>query len=205
MPTTPIRYASSADGNTGTGAAWNTPTGANAVGGSTSNLLSNVLGAGFSSARLRVINFPDFATDIPSGATIDGIEVIVAGFSSTTDFISISEVYLQKAGVDAGSNGVVSTQLVATAGGSSRTYGGVANLWGTTWSRADLINAQFAAFIRAYNGSPKFANLTRIDLDSIGVRVTYTGGSGGGGGSGASAIAAAVASQKLGMQLRIGV
>ena len=56
---------------------------------------------------------------------------------------------------------------------TTRTLGGTANLWGRTWTAADLANANFR--VRVTNA----ANSTSRDfsLDWIAVRVTHHGGS----------------------------
>lgn len=175
MPTTPIRYASQAGFYSSPGSAgWEGASNANALGGGVATIIGGQLTAGATSRRLRVYNFPDFATDIPDGATINGIEVILSGFTLSGMDAFISTVQLEKAGVAVGSNLAIAPYQYSSAGGTSKTYGGVSVLWGTTWDKADLTNAGFGVVIRVTNPNDESDIGNSISVDAIGVRPTFT-------------------------------
>ncbi|MGE0371944.1 MAG: hypothetical protein AB7Q01_08660 [Gammaproteobacteria bacterium] len=107
---------------------------------------------------------------IPSGATIDGIEVEVersrSGGSSVTD----ERVRIVKAGTVGSTDKAVGTAWPTSDG--SRTYGGAADLWGESWAVADLEAADTGVAL-AVNLSAGFGTVT-ARIDRIRVTVHYT-------------------------------
>jgi hypothetical protein len=91
-----------------------------------------------------------FGFSIPAGATIIGIQLDVDE-GSFGDSISSTHIRLLKAGVAAGSNkaGVPASGIEWLSGGNNVTYGGSADLWGTTWTASDINNANFGAAVVA--------------------------------------------------------
>lgn len=130
-----------ASGNAGAGAdnaavgtvAWNSPS---SIVGSSGNTGATITTSGTS----HYLEGTAFGLAIPSGATILGIQLaiphLVSAFSSAQD----SGVYLLKAGSVVGSNHSVGASLV---GNSTLVYGSSTDLWGTTWSPADINNSGF--------------------------------------------------------------
>lgn len=108
-----------------------------------------------------------FGFAIPANATIAGIVVkaYVAGTGSIYDFHS----FLVKAGVLVGTNHAAHSHWGAII--APQSYGGAADLWGTTWTPADINNAGFGALISpaADFGAPGTAN-----IDYISIQVYYT-------------------------------
>jgi hypothetical protein len=114
--------------------------------------------------------FFNYGITIPAGATIDGIEVrLDAKVDSTSGSPRMCVELSWDGGVSwtaAQATPTLSTSM------TTRMLGGAANLWGRTWSAADLANANFR--VRITNA----ANSTSRDfsLDWIAVRVTHHGG-----------------------------
>ncbi len=118
-----------------------------------------------------------FGFGIPSGATIDGIEVISeTGCDNAGNNCSTNVTYINALSWDGGaswtSNKTVAFSLRADA---DRTLGGPADTWGRAWSDSELSNANFRARVSFSNT----ASTRHGRLDFLRVRVTYTAGGGG--------------------------
>lgn len=107
---------------------------------------------------------------IPALATITGIVVkalVDAGDSAD------NSIRLYKAGVLAGTDHAVRSNLWPSAAPGYIAWGGNSDLWGTTWTPTDINNAGFGAAISATNetvlDSPAIAN-----VDYVSITVYYT-------------------------------
>lgn len=123
-----------------------------------------------------------FGFAIPSGATINGITVEVdrksSGISSEDKLIQ-----LYKAGVLVGLNKASTTDY--TTSDVTATYGGAADLWGTTWTHTDINSATFGIGFQ----SQQVGSASRtISVDFVRITIDYTEGGGGGGGGGPNRI-----------------
>lgn len=167
MPTTAITPGTSADGNTGSGgASW---VDADNINNSTPGTEATItIPPGDQSRLLRMLS-PDLSA-IPDTATIGGIEVIVsAGLNSGLD-----RLYLQKSGTNVGSNkaGEFAPSIGSTIKGiAAYAYGGASELWGTTWTPAQL-KSGFSVAIGIPNLNPKFGASRSAAF--VRVRVNYT-------------------------------
>lgn len=118
----------------------------------------------------------DFNMNVPAGATINGIQV---GYTSRADpgrdspyggNISCGECYLMKNLVRVGSNQANPYNWASSWGGP--VSGGAANLWGTTWTAAEINSNQFGvSFVvnQGFNG-----NSTYAWVDCFWIKVYYT-------------------------------
>lgn len=107
---------------------------------------------------------------VPSDATIDGIVLEVerratGSGSATTD----SSVRLLKAGSPTGQNKASGAVWPTTDG--TATYGSPTDLWGTTWTPAEVNAGDFGAVLSATN--PSAANAA-LRVDFLRVTVHYT-------------------------------
>jgi hypothetical protein len=132
-PLAPANVATNA-GNGGT-VAWTNPL--NAI--SSNNVYATVASSTALSQRLTTDNF-GFA--IPAVNTIDGIEVRVEWLSSAAGPTD-QEVRLNKGGVFAGTNKATSTPVPTVEG--ITVYGNSTDLWGNTWTPADINALTFGA------------------------------------------------------------
>jgi len=124
---------------------------------------------------------------IPDGATITGITAGVWAYSAKT--MTDHSVVLVKAGVP--QVGAVGVMDLATATrlanrNTQVTYGGAANLWGNTWTAADINNAAFGISFAVKRGNFNSTDTAFVDFMSITVsysvpaephhfEVSYTG------------------------------
>lgn len=106
-----------------------------------------------------------FAFGIPSGATIDGIEVTVeakVGFATVAIVLSLSW--------NAGTNFTSTKTNSAGTTEATDTYGGAADTWGRTWSDTELSDANFQLKIDPANSA------FTISIDQVRAKVYYTAG-----------------------------
>ena len=119
-----------------------------------------------------------YGFSIPSTAVIRGITVSVIRKSSVSGYTQDSSVYLLKAGSQVGSNHSISGTWGTS--NTTKTYGSKSDLWGTTWSAADVNDSGFGVKFTAKTGSTG----TTASVDYISVTVTYTADTNGIGTSG---------------------
>ena len=109
-----------------------------------------------------------FGFEIPLDATILGLQVDVEASGTVISTVQDVEVRVCRAGTPVGD--------VKTAGGfwatidTVRSYGGAADLWGTTWTPADVNASTFGCAISA----SALAALT-ANIDSVSMTVTWIG------------------------------
>ncbi len=106
---------------------------------------------------------------IPSNATINGITVTVRKQSSNTSIFD-NIVRIVKNGTITGNNLSSATAWNNGSFGIT-TYGSSSNLWGTTWTPADINNSNFGVAISVRNSA---GGSRQIDIDYIQVNVSYT-------------------------------
>lgn len=112
----------------------------------------------------------NFGFSIPTGATIDGIVVEVERSCAVANDATERRALLVKAGTVVGSDKSIGTGIPAT--DTYKTYGGAADLWGTTWTAAEVNNSGFGFVFAAQqgvNGPGKTAL-----VDHIRITVYYT-------------------------------
>lgn len=154
----PTAFASDNEGS-GTAGAWNNPENA----GANDNSYTRWNNSGSQSAFLKV---NDFDFNIPSDATIDGIEVRLAGMDSGN--ASVFYLFLMKDG---------DTRLSEDKGDGAdwaaaeevKVYGDNTDLWSETWTAAEINATGFGV---AY-GAGK-ASFSAHDIDYITITVYYT-------------------------------
>lgn len=121
-----------------------------------------------------------FGFSIPSGATIDGIEVVFEGYSSigggSEGFLNITK--LIKGGSIVGTD-QDSGQRIEGIGDTTVTIGGPSNLWGTTWNDSEINASDFGVAVSITTQYQKSGG--GAYCDTITIKVYYTTGGGGGG------------------------
>ncbi|TRX33260.1 HYR domain-containing protein [Flavobacterium sp. ZT3R18] len=127
------------------------------------------------SATTHYLQGTSYGFAIPASATINGIAVVINRSSSgtTSPFMQDSRVGLVKAvgGVQTTNKAVIGTNWPTT-GLQTATYGGAADLWGTTWTPAEINALGFGVVLSAVNASTAFARTATVDYMQI--TVTYT-------------------------------
>lgn len=149
---------------------------------SSGHLLSFGINVGYTLAD-EILEATAYGFAIPSGATITGIQVSTTR-SSASGHVQDLSVQLYKAGALQATNRSLGPSLTqagfqdvpSAVWGTSpatNTYGGSADLWGTTWTPTDINNAGFGVGITAINAATNNTSDT-AQLDWVGVTVYYT-------------------------------
>ncbi len=110
-----------------------------------------------------------FGFSIPPNATVTGITVDILRKAYTSGTIRDSAVALIKNGQNAGAPKVGPDPWPLMA--QYKTYGDTADVWGTTWTPADLNSAQFGVYLKPMNKSGGFDSAA---VDQIRVTAHYT-------------------------------
>ncbi len=115
----------------------------------------------------------DYGFAIPIDAAINGIVVTIGRHESGTrpDYLDVrdSTVKLMKAGVLTGNNKAAAGTEWPTTAATPAVYGTSADLWGTTWTPADINNNNFGVALSVISGVNRIAY-----VDYMRISVTYT-------------------------------
>ncbi len=166
---TPVAQASTNTGavnptsSNGTGAGWTGP--GNIYAKDNTWASYNVAGNGNSTS----LNATGFGLSVPTGSTISGIQVTVVHKGSISNNIKDQTIQLLKAGTAVGSNKASATGWGT--GSQNANYGANNDLWGTTWTAADVDDPNFGVQVVAHDSS---ATATTAYVDNVTVTVTYT-------------------------------
>ena len=158
-------------GGTGSGAGWTGPT--NIAATDAVYATQSIVAAGPSTS----LSSSTFGFSIPVGDTINGIQVDIVSHCSAISSCSFSTVQ--------GGIGISVTKVAATATGTAKsntttwavtdgttTFGSAADLWGTTWTPADVNSTGFGVIFQIDNANGVSARTASIDSASI--TVTFT-------------------------------
>ncbi|MBN2098664.1 MAG: hypothetical protein JW753_03610, partial [Dehalococcoidia bacterium] len=153
--------------------AWTNPT--NIYNDDTSYATATNIAYGGTSEYLEATNF---SLGIPAFAVINGITVAInrcANGAFTTNVYD-GDVRLVKAGTIVGDDKGTTTTWVNGGPGPGTfrldTYGGTGDLWGTTWTAADINDTSFGVVVSAYNNTAAGARSAWVDY--VRITVTYT-------------------------------
>ncbi len=112
-----------------------------------------------------------FGFTIPTGATIDGIQVTVRRFESgSTDRVYDNHVYLMKTGTIGGTDLKKTTAWGQTE--QDITYGSSTEKWGQTWTAEDINNSTTGLAFSAIKDSDN--NSRTASVDYVSMTVYYT-------------------------------
>ena len=157
-----------------TGSGW---TSAGNVTASDSVYATNAISANSNSSTQTTTGF---GFSIPTSAIIHGITVSIVRKASSSSVINDNTVQLLKAGTATGNN-KASSSYWGTSNGTA-TYGSTSDLWGGTWTAADINNSTFGVKLIAHNANT--SSSYTASLDYISITVTYTNDTNGIGTSG---------------------
>lgn len=116
---------------------------------------------------LRATNF-DFASGIPAGAIIDGIEVKIERHSGESDLMCDSAIYLRKTSGQIGDNKASASYWPTS--DAEVTYGGATDKWNAGLIDTEVRNADFGVDLSVY----AVAVDIHAYIDCISIRVYYT-------------------------------
>ncbi len=123
-------------------------------------------------------------TNVPTSATIEGIKIYIDRYNSFAGDVEFGNViikdtgiYLTKNGTDTvGNNKSTSATWASTDTDTYVTFGGVSDLWGTTWTASEVNSDNFGVMVGPsieYTGlTGETGNSARID--HVYVEITYT-------------------------------
>ena len=118
----------------------------------------------------------DLTTSIPDGATVNGIEIIIQRRETATDATTWADsaVFLIKglAIQDAADNKAVATAY--TTSDASVTYGGPTDLWGVTWTAAEINGTGFGVAISVGVSTDDGESTSVPEVDLISAVIYYT-------------------------------
>lgn len=160
--TLPATFAND-NSNGGTGL-WVTPSNVVVTGTTTFAVLNGT--AGVPSEYLKSTNC-SFA--IPAGVGIVGISYSLNGKNSTAFGGTLHDVRVVKAGTVGATNNIGAITFPTGTTVTSQVFGGAADLWGTTWTPADINNSGFGC---AVSGTCTAKQV--INLNTLFMNVTYT-------------------------------
>lgn len=140
------------------------------------------IGPTTSAGNTNTFKITGLGLSVPAGATIKGITVSVNRAANRANAISDVTVQMLKAGVGTGSNKAAAgfwpfttgsnVYTVPTSGGIKQVYGSNTDMWGTTWSVAEVTASNFGVQFVANNASTR--TTTGALVFPITVAVTYT-------------------------------
>jgi hypothetical protein len=113
------------------------------------------------SSSSDVVDYSNFSFSIPTGATINGIEVSLE--ASTTG----RQIDVELSG-DGGAHWTSSITSTTISTESTTSVGGISNTWGKTWIISNFTNTNFKVRLTARSGGSTYY------LDQLLIRVTYT-------------------------------
>lgn len=148
---------------------WNNPGNITANDGSCSEC-----GSVMYTGETHYLKATNFGFSIPSGATINGITVVI-NRASTLIIVQDRTLKIIKGGSFVGSNLWSAAYWPPTL--TSKTYGSSSELWGTSWSYADINASDFGVGLTVASGSFKSAGRGKVDYIEITIDYTVGGAS----------------------------
>ena len=127
---------------------------------------------------LTATNFGFTSSDIPAGATINGIEFVINRCGSEADSQYDYQLYMLKAGTQHGDNLASATKWPTSL--TDATYGGATSLLGGTWAQTDIVGvSNFGFQLSIKNHIPSDPGEYTY-VEHVKLRVYYTESGGGG-------------------------
>lgn len=172
MASSSTKYPTTGTNDTGVGTvAWSNPGNITLDDGSRATY-SNSGGSPVTTNYLKGTNY---GFSIPVNATILGIEVGIDRASNQYEGDVVdSRVSIVKANGSIGTTNKASASVWPKTADEYASYGGAADLWGETWTPADINDADFGAVLSATVG-PASSILTLARVDTIRITVFYSG------------------------------
>jgi hypothetical protein len=120
------------------------------------------------------LNATGFTFSIPSDASITGIQLSIERYTSgiTAPFIRDYEVKLLKNGSLVGDNKALTASDWPTTVGV-QSYGSASDLWGETWSPADINASNFGAALMVFNANSNSGRTRTAYVDYMTITVYY--------------------------------
>lgn len=155
--------------STGSGQNWSNAT--NTQSSDDARATSNLTNGQKDSANLRVTGL---GFNIPSNATINGIEIVVERSADTSSAIRTKSVQLLDAGTATGTayDGTAGTFWPTT--DATITYGSSTELWGGSWTASKINNTNFGLHLSAQRDSSVSGGGISARVDNVTIKIYYT-------------------------------
>jgi hypothetical protein len=122
-------------------------------------------------------------SNIPNDATIEGIRIYIDRYNSFTGdgtvTIKDDAIYLTKNGTDTvGNNKSIGATWPSSDTDTYVSYGGVSDLWGTSWTASEINDDNFGAMIGPtieFDGTTGETG-SSANIDHVYIEITYAGG-----------------------------
>jgi hypothetical protein len=137
------------------------------------------LGTAADALASEFLHARNFGLSVPAGATIDGVEIQINGYSSSaTRRIKDYTIFFVKAGSNVGND--LSDDVTWPADMDYlKTYGGPTELGGVSWTAEDVNAAGFGASLQFTSAGETGDLSAEARMDAVWIKVYYTEGSGG--------------------------
>jgi len=121
--------------------------------------------------KLKATNF---GFSIPTGATIDGIEVEIERRATGDQLVKDDSLYIVKSDGNYGSSNKADTVNLWPTTDTYKTYGSPSDLWGETWTAEDINSSNFGVGISAHCYFVDYGS--KAEIDHIRITVYYSVG-----------------------------
>lgn len=166
LPTSSAKGSGTAADNGGGVDAWTNITNAQGTADATYATCAMVIGDTSNFAKLT--NYGFTSSDVPAGATINGIRVNITNHANNASGVTPTTVEIVKGGtVQTTQNKGTSVALPTT--DTTTTYGATNDLWGVTWAQTDITSSGFGMTVQYTS-----AGTRTVSLDCATIDVTYT-------------------------------
>ena len=118
----------------------------------------------------ETLDAKNFGFNIPTGATIKGIQVVIGRKSSDTNSIKDRYIYLLKNSIISGDNNADTTTYWPTTE-IAASYGSTSSLWGTTWSADQINSSNFGVILSVDNNNSSHSRTASVDY--VKITITY--------------------------------
>lgn len=157
--------------------AWVNPSNA----GSSDNVYTTFTGGSTSGEESHYLKSTNYGFSIPTGATIDGIEVRIERVSDDGTDISYGDKTFFSGGIRIVKGGTISSTDLSDGSVWSTTeqydvYGSSTQLWGETWSSSDINSSLFGFVVSAVASKGPFDDDVVGKIDNTQIKVYYTEG-----------------------------
>ena len=156
-----------------TGAVWDSTDNISAVDGQLSSVTLDPFLTCFQSTcyRSRYLTAYNFGFNIPQNAVIEGVTIDVIGVPDANGAVRDCTIALRRDNL----NNLYGTNMAGNApwnvNNPQHTYGAPDDLWGLTWTPADVNSPDFGTYIKLQNTSNNFHT---VDVDAVFITVNYS-------------------------------
>ncbi len=156
-----------------TGAVWDSTDNISAVDGQFASVTLDPFLTCFQSTcyRSRYLTAYNFGFNIPQNAVIEGVTIDVIGVPDANGAVRDCTIALRRDNL----NNLYGTNMAGNApwnvNNPQHTYGAPDDLWGLTWTPADVNSPDFGTYIKLQNTSNNFHT---VDVDAVFITVNYS-------------------------------